>query len=70
MKKIAKPKLDLVFKKIFGDVNNTDLLIDFLSSVLDVPVDSIKNVEIIDNEVIPDTSQLPRPTTSVVEVGA
>lgn len=55
MKKIAKPKLDLVFKKIFGDANNTDLLIDFLSSVLDVPVDSIKSVEIIDNEVIPDT---------------
>lgn len=55
MNRIAKPKLDLVFKKIFGDVNNTDLLIDFLSSVLDIPVDSIKNVEIIDNEIIPDT---------------
>ncbi|MDE6708639.1 MAG: Rpn family recombination-promoting nuclease/putative transposase [Oscillospiraceae bacterium] len=55
MKKIAKPKLDLVFKKIFGDVNNIDLLTDFLSSVLDVPTDSIQNVEIIDNEIIPDT---------------
>ena len=55
MKKIAKPKLDLVFKKIFGDVNNVDLLTDFLSSILDVPFDSIQKVEIIDNEVIPDT---------------
>ena len=55
MNQIAKPKLDLVFKKIFGDVNNTDLLIDFISSVLDYPIDSIKKVEIIDNEIIPDT---------------
>ncbi len=31
MRKIAKPKLDLVFKKIFGDVNNVDLLTDFIS---------------------------------------
>lgn len=55
MNQIAKPKLDLVFKKIFGDVNNTDLLIDFLASVLDFQIDSIKKVEIIDNEIIPNT---------------
>ncbi len=55
MGKIAKPKLDLVFKKIFGNVNNIDLLTDFLASVLDVPTDSIQKVEIIDNEIIPDT---------------
>ncbi len=55
MGKIAKPKLDLVFKKIFGDVNNSDLLIDFLASILDVPTTSIQVVEIIDNEIIPDT---------------
>lgn len=55
MKRIAKPKLDLVFKKIFGDVNNIDLLTDFIASVLDVPTDSIQKVEILDNEVIPDT---------------
>ena len=46
MNQIAKPKLDLVFKKIFGDVNNTDLLIDFLASVLDFQIDSIKKVEL------------------------
>lgn len=55
MNRIAKPKLDLVFKKIFGDINNIDLLTDFLSSVLDVSTDNIQKVEIIDNEVIPDT---------------
>ena len=55
MGKIAKPKLDFVFKKIFGDANNSDLLIDFLSSVLDVPTDRIQGIEIIDNEIIPDT---------------
>lgn len=55
MNKIAKPKLDLVFKKIFGDINNVDLLTDFLSSILDVSADSIQKVEVIDNEVIPDT---------------
>jgi predicted transposase/invertase (TIGR01784 family) len=54
-KDIAKPKLDLVFKKIFGDVKNTDLLIDLISSVLDVPTDSITSVEIIDNEVVPES---------------
>ena len=43
MGKIAKPKLDLVFKKIFGDVNNSDLLIDFLASILDVPTTSIRS---------------------------
>lgn len=31
MRKIAKSKLDLVFKNIFGDVNNVDLLTDFIS---------------------------------------
>ena len=50
----AKPKLDIVFKKLFTDVQNTDLLIDFLSCVIDVPKNEIFDVVIIDNEVIPD----------------
>jgi len=49
------PKLDLVFKKVFGDVNNSDLLISFLSSVLDIDKAEIQDVEIINNEIIPDT---------------
>lgn len=50
----AKPKLDLVFKKIFGDINNADILTDFLSAVLDIPKNDIVNVTILDNEIVPD----------------
>lgn len=49
------PKLDLVFKKIFGNVNNTDILTDFLATVLNINPNEITNVEILDNEMIPDT---------------
>lgn len=48
------PKLDLVFKKIFGDVNNTDILTDFLATVLEINPSEITEVEILDNEVVPD----------------
>ncbi|MDE7137113.1 MAG: Rpn family recombination-promoting nuclease/putative transposase [Ruminococcus sp.] len=48
------PKLDLVFKKIFGDVRNTDILTDFLATVLEINPSEITEVEILDNEVVPD----------------
>lgn len=48
------PKLDLVFKKIFGDVRNTDILADFLATVLEINPSEITTIEILDNEVIPD----------------
>lgn len=48
------PKLDLVFKKIFGDVKNTDILADFLATVLGINPSEITNIEILDNEVVPD----------------
>lgn len=56
MSKKAKvtPKLDLVFKKIFGDVNNTDILTDFLATVLGINPSEITDIEILDNEVVPD----------------
>lgn len=50
----AKPKLDIVFKKLFTDVQNSDLLIDFLSCVIDVPKNEIYDVVIVDNEILPD----------------
>ncbi|MDE6426101.1 MAG: Rpn family recombination-promoting nuclease/putative transposase, partial [Ruminococcus sp.] len=50
----AKPKLDLVFKKIFSDVDNTDLLIDFLSTVLGISATEIVDVTILDNELPPE----------------
>lgn len=57
MSKKAKvtPKLDLVFKKIFGNVKNTDILADFLATVLGIGVDEITSIEILDNEMIPET---------------
>lgn len=48
------PKLELVFKKIFGDVRNTDILADFLATVLEINSTEITNIEILDNEVVPD----------------
>lgn len=50
----AKPKLDLVFKKIFSDTDNTDLLIDFIATVLGIPSAEIFDVDILDNELPPD----------------
>jgi predicted transposase/invertase (TIGR01784 family) len=52
--RFANPKLDLVFKKIFGDINNSDLLTSFLCAILKISPDSIKHIEIIDNEIVPD----------------
>ena len=36
-KELLSVKLDLVFKLIFGDQRNTDILSSFLKSVLDIP---------------------------------
>ncbi len=33
--KFANPTNDIVFKKIFGDENKTEVLISFLNSILD-----------------------------------
>lgn len=52
--RFANPKLDLVFKKIFGDVNNSDLLTSLLCAILKISPNKIKHIEIIDNEIVPD----------------
>ncbi|GHU73755.1 hypothetical protein FACS189450_14090 [Spirochaetia bacterium] len=36
-KMMLSPKNDLVFKLIFGEYKNTDILIDFLQAILDIP---------------------------------
>ncbi len=54
-KKIIKPKLDLVFKKIFGNKDNIELLTDLLASVLNVEPSIITEIQITDNEIIPET---------------
>ena len=46
------PKIDFVFKLIFGDEKNKDLLIAFLSAVLGVPVEDFEGIEIINSELL------------------
>ena len=41
-------KSDFVFKLIFGDQLNTDILTGFLASVIDIPHDEYENITIID----------------------
>ena len=47
---IMSPKIDFVFKLIFGDEKNKDLLIAFLSAVLNMPESEFEGIEIINSE--------------------
>ena len=49
---LMSPKVDFVFKLIFGDENNKDLLIAFLSAVLGVPSEEFEGIEIINSELL------------------
>jgi predicted transposase/invertase (TIGR01784 family) len=49
---LMSPKVDFVFKLIFGDEKNKDLLIAFLSAVLGVPVGEFEGIEIINSELL------------------
>lgn len=46
---LMSPKVDFVFKLIFGDTKNKDLLIAFLSAVLGVPAKEFERIEIINS---------------------
>lgn len=46
--KILSPKNDFVFKMIFGDHRNTDILTAFLQAVLDLPAEEYARLEIVD----------------------
>jgi len=47
-KKILPPKSDVVFKMLFGDERNKDILIDFLKAVLNLSEDEYEHITIID----------------------
>jgi predicted transposase/invertase (TIGR01784 family) len=52
--RIIKLKLDVIFKAMFGRKDNEGLLADFLSKMLEIPRESIRNI-IMDNvELLPD----------------
>ena len=47
-KELLSVKLDLVFKLIFGDQRNTDILTSFLKSVLDIPEEEYERITVVD----------------------
>ena len=49
---IMSPKIDFVFKLIFGNEKNKDILIALLSSIIDMPEEEFKGIEIINNELM------------------
>ena len=55
MKNIVKAKLDIIFKKLFADAKNEDILRAFISDILDIPYDSIKTIDITNPELMPES---------------
>ena len=47
---LLPPKMDFIFKRIFGNENHPNVLISFLNAVLN-PTDSIKSVELKDTTI-------------------
>ena len=41
---IVKPKLDIIFKRIFGDVKNKEIVMRFLSDMLEIPRKRMKDI--------------------------
>jgi predicted transposase/invertase (TIGR01784 family) len=46
--KFFAPTNDFVFKKIFGDEGNIDILADFLQAILDLPPDEYEHIKLVD----------------------
>lgn len=49
---LMSPKIDFVFKLIFGDEKHKDLLIAFLSAVLGLPESEFEEISIINSELL------------------
>lgn len=49
---IMSPKIDFVFKLIFGDEKNKDVLIAFLSATLKLPKEEFLGIELINTELL------------------
>lgn len=49
---IMSPKNDFVFKLLFGDEKNKDLLIELLNAILKMPHDELEDVELINTELL------------------
>ena len=51
--KIVKLKLDIIFKRVFGNEKNEKIIAAFISDLLDIPRESIKSVVINNVELAP-----------------
>ncbi len=51
---IVKPKIDVVFKKLFGDPENIHILKGFVSAVLNIPKEDIKELVVENGELLPE----------------
>lgn len=52
--KVISAKLDIVFKMIFADEKNSDILEAFLSDMLDIPPSELHNVKVKNPEINPE----------------
>ena len=51
---IVKLKLDVIFKRVFGNQNNKDIIAAFLSALLEIPRESIEEIYIENVELAPE----------------
>ena len=52
--RIVKLKLDVIFKRVFGNENNKRIIKGLLSALLEMPIDSIKEIDIENVELPPE----------------
>ena len=55
--KIVKLKLDVIFKRVFGNDKNKNIIAAFVSALLEIPRDSIKAIIINNVEVTPEYAE-------------
>ncbi len=48
------PKMDIIFKRIFGDERNKNIIISFLNAVLGIKKTELLDLTILSNELLPD----------------
>ncbi|MCH5193280.1 MAG: Rpn family recombination-promoting nuclease/putative transposase [Oscillospiraceae bacterium] len=51
--KFISAKLDIVFKMLFAE--NEDILREFLSDILDIPIEKIKGITVLNPEILPES---------------
>ena len=49
--KILRPKLDIIFKSIFGNDNNAEIITELISVILNIPKSTIKEITIMNVEI-------------------